>query len=47
MLWPEDGRIMKEDVRAIFDGSIFQRMADKVEKKRGKGGKQTKQKKKW
>jgi hypothetical protein len=44
MLWPEDGRITKEDVRAIFDGSIFQRIADKVEKKRGK---QTKQKKRW
>jgi peroxygenase len=46
MLWPEDGRIMKEDVRAIFDGSIFQRIADKVEKKRGKG-KQKKLKKNW
>jgi peroxygenase len=33
MLWPEDGRIMKEDVRAIYDGSIFQRIADKREKK--------------
>jgi peroxygenase len=33
MLWPEDGRIMKEDIRAIYDGSIFQRIADKREKK--------------
>jgi peroxygenase len=23
MLWPKDGRAMKEDIRATFDGSIF------------------------
>jgi len=27
MLWPEDGRIMKEDIRGIYDGSIFYTIA--------------------
>jgi peroxygenase len=27
MLWPEDGRITKEDVRGIYDGSIFYTIA--------------------
>ncbi|KAH6652973.1 Caleosin related protein-domain-containing protein [Truncatella angustata] len=29
MLWPEDGKIYKEDIRAIYDGSIFYKMADR------------------
>jgi hypothetical protein len=27
MLWPEDGRMMKEDIRGIYDGSIFYTLA--------------------
>ncbi|KAF2623281.1 Caleosin-domain-containing protein [Macroventuria anomochaeta] len=27
MLWPEDGRMMKEDIRGIYDGSIFYSLA--------------------
>ncbi|EUC48325.1 hypothetical protein COCMIDRAFT_34201 [Bipolaris oryzae ATCC 44560] len=33
MLWPEDGRMMKEDIRAVYDGSIFHRIADKRERR--------------
>jgi len=29
MLWPEDGRMMKEDIRGIYDGSIFYTIAAK------------------
>lgn len=29
MLWPEDGRMMKEDIRGVFDGSIFFRIAER------------------
>ncbi|RDB21536.1 putative peroxygenase 3 [Hypsizygus marmoreus] len=27
MLWPEDGRLKKEDVRAVYDGSIFYKVS--------------------
>lgn len=27
MLWPDDGRMMKEDIRGIYDGSIFYTIA--------------------
>ncbi|KAL1606258.1 hypothetical protein SLS60_003660 [Paraconiothyrium brasiliense] len=27
MLWPEDGRMMKEDIRGIYDGSLFYKIA--------------------
>ncbi|KAF2029169.1 Caleosin-domain-containing protein [Setomelanomma holmii] len=37
MLWPADGRMMKEDIRAIFDGSIFYVIAER----RAKGLKAT------
>jgi peroxygenase len=37
MLWPEDGKMMKEDIRATFDGSIFYAIA----KRRAKGQKST------
>lgn len=33
MLWPEDGRMMKEDLRGIYDGSIFYTIAARREKK--------------
>lgn len=33
MLWPEDGRMMKEDIRRIYDGSIFYVLAERREKK--------------
>ncbi|KAF1915780.1 Caleosin related protein-domain-containing protein [Ampelomyces quisqualis] len=29
MLWPEDGRMLKEDIRATFDGSIFYVIAER------------------
>jgi len=32
MLWPEDGRMMKEDIRGIYDGSIFYTLAARREK---------------
>ncbi|PNS21944.1 External alternative NAD(P)H-ubiquinone oxidoreductase B1, mitochondrial [Sphaceloma murrayae] len=40
LLWPEDGILRKEDVRGVFDGSIFQKKADEnaARKKRGKSG---------
>jgi peroxygenase len=41
MLWPEDGRMMKEDIRGIFDGSIFYTIAERRAKgqRPGKSGK--------
>lgn len=36
MLWPEDGRMMKEDIRGVMDGSIFYTIAERrAKKKRG------------
>lgn len=32
LLWPEDGRIKKEDIRRIFDGSLFFEIAARREK---------------
>ncbi|CAO2653840.1 Nn.00g105730.m01.CDS01 [Neocucurbitaria sp. VM-36] len=32
MLWPQDGRMMKEDIRGIYDGSIFYTLAARREK---------------
>jgi peroxygenase len=32
MLWPEDGRMMKEDIRGIYDGSIFYTIAERLRK---------------
>jgi len=37
MLWPEDGKMRKEDIRAVFDGSIFYVIAER----RTKGQKST------
>ncbi|KAI5360814.1 Putative EF-hand domain pair protein [Septoria linicola] len=34
LLWPEDGVMQKEEVRMVFDGSIFQYKADEYAKKR-------------
>jgi hypothetical protein len=28
LIWPEDGVMRKEDIRGIYDGSIFYRKAD-------------------
>jgi hypothetical protein len=33
MLWPEDGRMKKEDIRGIYDGSLFYTWAEKQRKK--------------
>lgn len=33
MLWPEDGKMRKEDVRRVYDGSIFYDIAAKREKR--------------
>jgi hypothetical protein len=31
MLWPEDGIMRKEDIRRVFDGSIFYEIAARRE----------------
>jgi hypothetical protein len=36
LLWPEDGIIKKEDVRKVYDGSIFYEIAEKRGNKRKK-----------
>ncbi|KAL6709850.1 hypothetical protein ACN47E_000635 [Coniothyrium glycines] len=41
LLWPEDGRMMKEDVRRIYDGSIFYEIAAKREKQHRLAGMET------
>lgn len=33
LLWPEDGRMMKEDIRGIYDGSLFYTIAARRERK--------------
>lgn len=42
LLWPDDGVMRKEDIRRIFDGSIFQHKANEYAEKqrRKKTGKQ-------
>ncbi|RQM08495.1 hypothetical protein DH86_00000524 [Scytalidium sp. 3C] len=34
MLWPDDGKMKKEDIRAIYDGSIFYKIAARREGKK-------------
>ncbi|KAI9676336.1 MAG: hypothetical protein M1817_000493 [Caeruleum heppii] len=34
LLWPDDGILRKEDVRGIFDGSIFFKKRDETQRKR-------------
>ncbi|KAI9826005.1 MAG: hypothetical protein M1819_007460 [Sarea resinae] len=34
LLWPDDGILRKEDVRGVFDGSIFQKKADEYQRKK-------------
>jgi hypothetical protein len=29
MLWPEDGKMRKEDIRRIYDGSLFYVIAER------------------
>lgn len=39
LLWPEDGICRKDDVRRVFDGSIFQYKADEYAEKQRKKNK--------
>ncbi|KAK3641158.1 hypothetical protein LTR56_006880 [Elasticomyces elasticus] len=39
LLWPDDGVMRKEDIRRVFDGSIFQQKADEYAEKCAKQGK--------
>ncbi|EGY20893.1 caleosin domain-containing protein [Verticillium dahliae VdLs.17] len=32
MLWPDDGKMRKEDIRGIYDGSLFYKIAEQREK---------------
>lgn len=34
LLWPEDGVLRKEDVRGVFDGSIFYTKAEQYKRKK-------------
>jgi hypothetical protein len=36
LLWPADGRMMKEDIRRIYDGSLFYVIAERRSKKKNK-----------
>jgi peroxygenase len=36
LLWPEDGRMKKDDIRGVFDGSIFYEVAAKRERQKHK-----------
>lgn len=42
LLWPDDGVMKKDDVRRVFDGSIFQKKADEYAEKRKREGKNAK-----
>jgi len=33
LLWPEDGRMMKEDIKGVFNGTIFYRIAEENKQK--------------
>lgn len=43
LLWPEDGIIRKEDVRGVFDGSIFFKKAEETKMRRLAAKKQKEQ----
>ncbi|KAG8989608.1 hypothetical protein FRB93_003580 [Tulasnella sp. JGI-2019a] len=34
LLWPEDGRMKKEDVKGVFNGTIFYKIADENKQKK-------------
>jgi hypothetical protein len=35
LLWPEDGVMSKEDVRGVFDGTMFYAIAERRKSKSG------------
>jgi peroxygenase len=37
LLWPEDGIMRKEDIRKVYDGSIFYEIAAKQRSKKALG----------
>jgi hypothetical protein len=43
LLWPEDGRMMKEDIRGIYDGSLFYTIAARREARPAQVSKQQQQ----
>lgn len=34
LLWPDDGIMRKEDIRGVYDGSIFYKKAEEYERKK-------------
>lgn len=36
LIWPEDGIMKKEDIRGVYDGSIFYKKAEEHARKTGK-----------
>lgn len=38
LLWPDDGVLRKEDVRGVFDGSIFYVKAEEHKRKKLEAG---------
>lgn len=36
MLWPEDGLVKKEDIRRLYDGSLFYEVAERRRQKNDK-----------
>lgn len=37
LLWPEDGRMKKDEVKGVYDGSIFLRIERRMKEAKGQG----------